>query len=159
MPAPILSIDDDEDALAGLRAQLRRKHGIQSEMALSMEAAEQHLRSRRFSLLVVDMRFLCGEQMDGAAGMKLLTRLRANVYGELNRQTSDILLTAEDFYIDVLEDRFAGQYDMNLFRQYQIGRYGKGTEIVRLASVIAEAVAEDERRHAGTASLEPGGRS
>ena len=104
LSADVLIVDDD---LSLLRAMDRTLRGLGYETFATVDgtSAMDVLRTRRFSLLVLDV------QMPRITGLELAQHVRSGAAGDLNRDVPIVFVTADDS-----AETYEGTFDVNAIR-------------------------------------------
>lgn len=112
----VLIVDDDAQLLRMMDRTLRSA-GYRTSTSGTPVAALALLRTRRFSLVVLDV------DMPGMSGLELATQIRDGRYGETNRSVPIVFVTADDS-----AKTYEGTYDVGaiqcLIKPFNIQRFG-----------------------------------
>ena len=153
-PAPpkILAIDDDRHTVDGLLSELRIYYGIVIEVAETIAQAEARLKETSFDFLIVDLRFAYNGHVVEDAGLQLMLRLRVGKYGETNKSTPYLLLTAQDFHLGKVESKFSDA-EIAIASSGRVATIGKGYSIRELADKIGATLGLARRNLGETTSF------
>jgi CheY-like chemotaxis protein len=144
----ILAIDDDMETIEGLLSELALLD-YSILQAHEIGVAIEYLKKFQFGVLLVDLRMAMpgSNDLTDNAGVLLLNDLRRGKIGKINKETPYVIVSAQEFWINRLEQNETKQTVAAIMRG-RLETFSKGDDIRPITRLISRHLSDpkEEKR-------------